>query len=1061
MSFAIEVPGAATPLSFAELRRALENASSYDNNARQSATQQLTTWEQNSEYYPILQSVFLDTRVSKDARFQAIIQLKNGIDRHWRHQSIASCISEKSRQAIRERLFQGTVKESDRQLATHNALIIAKVVRVDFPNMWRTPMTDLTKLLRETKDGDQLELSGALTILLRIVKELATARLQRSQTTLQQAAPELVHVLGEIYDAKTSEWISFLNNGREDDYYDHEGDRILLMMENSLDALKILRRLLLVGYKEPHKDNSVQQVWSFSQVQFAQFLGFIHSNSKKLLSYSHVLGKHLVQFTKLHIEMAEMHPASFAALPNSLDLVRAYWDLTTRFAEVYNKSDGLRQETSLSGQPRSKVEGPILERLALKGLLLVRACLKMVHHTTQTIRYRSPSTVQEHQELIDHLKKDLFKDELIIQMTNILITHFFIFRQADLEAWDEEPQEWEQQEESQGNAYEWEVRPCAEKLFLDLLLHYKKLLLPPLLSYFDTVQNQQADIVSREAVYTAMGLSAAVVFDDFNFEAVLKSSVTADAQQTGPMCRVLRRRIAILLSQWVPVNVSKESRPLVYEIFRHFLNPNDQCNDVVVRITAARQFKVVVNDFGFDGEMFLSYASDVLTQLIGLLQEVEIDETKLAILETTRSLIERMDTQVSQFGDMVMNAVPAVWGSAGDLGFMMKQSVLAIIQSLVVSMKTESQRYQPMILPLIVEATQENTELYLYLIDEALELWSNIVIHTQPPFSPELLRLADTAIKQLQLQNEHALTFTGIIGSYIMLAPESLLGDQYRNPVLAALSTTLSSTRREGRRDHISATIRHVESFIQLAHEIGGLPGLRVVAQDLMATGFLPKIFEDIHACYEAHQESGPKKRLDSTHILSRVNIVTLTDYLSLLAWIALFDPALFVELLISLGPLDQVWNWLSSEWFGAFDGMAGLDQQKLSLMALTRLLELPQPMQDLVLSKLQDYFSMWTSTLIQLISNDPADFGTDMLVLTIEPGPQEWDTPKSVRERALYATDPVRRVSALSFVKERLNDLVRRVGGDQAFQDNWAVNVDKDVLSGFQAVGALPSGEA
>ncbi|KAF3057200.1 hypothetical protein GL218_06289 [Daldinia childiae] len=1048
MNFAIEVPGAATPLNFHELLCTLQTAStSHDNNRRQAAGQQLTAWESDPEYYPTLQSIFLDKNAPQSVRFLAIIQLKNGVDRFWRLQSVQNSIPAAAKQVIRERLFRGTTSEGDRQLALHNALVIAKVVRTDFPTAWPTPLNDLTQLLRATKDGDQVELSGALMILLRIVKELGTARLRKSQTMLQSITPELVYILGEIYHDRTSQWIAFLTNGRENE----DGDEALLSMENSLDAIKSLRRLLIVGYEYPHKDKSVQQVWSFSQVQFAQFLSFVNSDSRKIARYADLLGKHLMQFTKLHIEMATAHPASFASLPNSLDLVRAYWDLTAKFAEVFNKSDGIRQETSGSGQPKAKVEGPLSEKLALKGLLLVRQCVRIVHFPQQTIRYHSKDNINEQQDAVKFLGAELLKDEVVTQIANVLITHFFIFRKADLDAWDEDPQEWEQQEEAEGNAYEWEVRPCAEKLFLDLLTHYKRLLLQPLISYFCTVQNPQTDIVTKEAVYTAMGLAAPLVSEEFDFENMLKTTIVADAQQAGPLARVIRRRIAILLSQWVPVKISTEARPLVYEIFRHFLNPEDACNDIVVRITTARQFKIIFDELGFEGHLFSPYASDVLMRLIRLLEEAEVDETKLAILESTRSLIQRMETHVSSFGDMVMNAIPSIWESAGPLGFMMKQSVLAIIQAVVMSMKTESQRYQPMILPLISEATRPGTELYLYLIEEALDLWSNILYQSQPPLSSGLTSLAETAINELSKQNDYAFTYTSILGCYVLLSPEVILEDRYRRPTLAALSSSLNARSRE----LVSITIRYTESLIRLSHELGGTSGLQVIVQDMMGVGFLPTIFEGIHDSFEAHQTSGPKKKQ------SRVGSQILIEYFVILSRIAVIDPAMFVEMLASLGPLDQVWNWLSAEWFGSFDSIADNNRHKLNLLALTRLLELNQPMQDLVLLKLQDYFSMWTSVMVQILSAESPTIGNDMLVITDKLEPTEWDTAKDVRERALFSTDPVKTVQSLSFVKDKLNDLVQRSGGEQAFQENWTINVDKDVLAGFQAIAAVSSGEA
>jgi hypothetical protein len=314
-----------------------------------------------------------------------------------------------------------------------------------------------------------------------------------------------------------------------------------------------------------------------------------------------------MQFTKLHVEMSETHPASFAALPNSFDLVRSYWELVAKFAVVYDKSSGLRQDSSAmaGADTRSQAEGPLLEKLALKGLLLVRACIRMVNQPKQTSKYRSAEAKEEQAQALNNVKHDLLKDDLITQMANVIVSHLLVFRKADLDAWEEEPEEWEQQEETQGSAWEYEVRPCAENVLHSLLVSYKHILLQPLLSYFETAKNPQADIMTKESVYTALGLAAAHVEGQFNFDDFLKSTIVVDAQRPGPLCKVLRRRIGILLSQWITVNVSKDSRPIIYEIYRLFLRGDE---DLVVRITAARQFKIVAEDFAFDATLFNPYA---------------------------------------------------------------------------------------------------------------------------------------------------------------------------------------------------------------------------------------------------------------------------------------------------------------------------------------------------------------------------------------------------------------------------------------------------------------------
>ena len=68
-----------------------------------------------------------------------------------------------------------------------------------------------------------------------------------------------------------------------------------------------------------------------------------------------MVGKHLMQFAKLHINMSETHAASFPLLPNSIPLVRAYWNLVKGFSEVFEKSGGIKQTSgeTAGGSPIS------------------------------------------------------------------------------------------------------------------------------------------------------------------------------------------------------------------------------------------------------------------------------------------------------------------------------------------------------------------------------------------------------------------------------------------------------------------------------------------------------------------------------------------------------------------------------------------------------------------------------------------------------------------------------------------------------------------------------------
>lgn len=149
-------------------------------------------------------------------------------------------------------------------------------------------------------------------------------------------------------------------------------------------------------------------------------------------------------------------------------------------------------------------------------------------------------------------------------------------------------------------------------------------------------------------MYTAIGLAAAVLHPVLDFNAFLSNTLVLEVQKQKPGFNILRRRIAILLGQWITIKVSAENRPLVYKIFQHLLDSSDSCNDQVVRITAGRQLKNIVDDWEFGPEQFLPYVQPTMAQLMSLIEEVDNIETKMALLNTISILVERLEHRVCE-----------------------------------------------------------------------------------------------------------------------------------------------------------------------------------------------------------------------------------------------------------------------------------------------------------------------------------------------------------------------------------------------------------------------------
>jgi hypothetical protein len=123
--------------------------------------------------------------------------------------------------------------------------------------------------------------------------------------------------------------------------------------------------------------------------------------------------------------------------------------------------------------------------------------------------------------------------------------------------------------------------------------------------------------------------------------------LVAEAGKQKPGFNIIRRRIAIIIAQWVTIKIAKEKKPIVYQIFQHLLDNSDPLNDQVVRITAGRKFHAVVDEWEFQADDFLPYAPVMLDRLMALVQEVELPETKMALLNTISLIVYRLEHHVS------------------------------------------------------------------------------------------------------------------------------------------------------------------------------------------------------------------------------------------------------------------------------------------------------------------------------------------------------------------------------------------------------------------------------
>jgi len=158
---------------------------------------------------------------------------------------------------------------------------------------------------------------------------------------------------------------------------------------------------------------------------------------------------------------------------------------------------------------------------------------------------------------------------------------------------------------------------------------------------------ENRDVVLKDSLYSAIGLAAASLEQHLNFNEFLQGTMVTEVQIQDQQYRLLRRRIALVLGQWVPVKYGDLNTDAIFQIFQHLLNRADPLNDLVVRITAGRQLSHVLDPYEFTAAHFMPFAQSIFGNLMSLVQEVELSETKMGLLETVRVAVVKMEHHVS------------------------------------------------------------------------------------------------------------------------------------------------------------------------------------------------------------------------------------------------------------------------------------------------------------------------------------------------------------------------------------------------------------------------------
>ena len=386
----------------------------------------------------------------------------------------------------------------------------------------------------------------------------------------------------------------------------------------------------------------------------------------------------------------------------------------------------------------------------------------------------------------------------------------------------------------------------------------------------------------------------------------------------------------------------------------------------------------------------------------------------------------------------------------------MKQSILGILSALATSMQAESRRFHPLIIPLIRSSIEPNSESRVYLLEDALDLWSTVLGQTPSPASSEIVSLVQYLFPMFEVGSETLRKALEITELYIYLIPSEFLASAVL--IFSPFGMLLGSVKPEA-----TGTVTSlVELMIRSADRLGGVSAVGEITQTMVSSNLLSTLMSGLHDAYLAHQTTGPNRTKPS------IDGIVETDYLNICARLALASPSLFLSgLEASLQNRNindsnrehDIIKWLLTEWFSHMDNIGHPAHKKLNCLALTSFLETGQPW---ILSHLQSLMTVWTDIVAEIVCDASLEEGKtdyrDSLVYN-DPSAQKPDGPEAPadeRRRMLGFEDPVHRIDVRVFIREKLAVAVEKCGGMEAFQREWVQNVDDDVVREFGALGIV-----
>ncbi|RYR61861.1 hypothetical protein Ahy_A04g019098 isoform A [Arachis hypogaea] len=697
----------------AALYTLLSNSMNVDQRLRGPAEEALAQSESRPGFCSCLLELIMakDLASQNDVRLMATLYFKNSVNRYWRHRRDSSGISNEEKTHLRQKLLL-YLREENEQIAQMLAVLISKIARIDYPKEWPDIFMVLSQQLQS---ADVLASHRIFMILFRTLKELSTKRLTSDQRNFAEISSHFFDYSWHLWQSDMQtilhgfSSLSQSYNSNPDDQH-HE---LYLTCERWLLCSKIIRQLIISGFQSDSKCfQEVRPVKEVSPVFLSalqSFLPYYSSFEKKYPKFWDFVKRACTKLMKILVAFQGRHPYSFG------------------------------------------------DKFVLSSV--VDFCLNKITDPEQYV---------------------LSFEQFLIQCMMLLLSNalypchrYFVLTASDLEEWYHNSEAFHHEQDM----IQWteKLRPCAEALYIVLFENYSQLLGPVVVSLLqETMNNCPTSVTEITPVLllkdAAYGAAAYVYYELSNylsFKDWFNGALSLELSNEHPNLRIIHRKVAIILGQWVSEVKEDTKRPVYCALIRLL-----QGNDLSVRLAACRSLCLHIEDANFSDREFVDLLPICWDSCFKLFDEVQEFDSKVQVLNLISTLILHV-SEVIPFAEKLVQFFQKVWEESSGESLLQIQLLVAL-KNFVVALGYQSPICYSILLPILENGININNPDELNLLEDSMLLWEATLSHA-PSMVPQLLPNFSRLVDIMERSFDHLEVAVNIIEDYIILGGNDFL----------------------------------------------------------------------------------------------------------------------------------------------------------------------------------------------------------------------------------------------------------------------------------------------